>query len=68
MPSSTIVKLLTTSLTCIYLCGCIVHVGGHGKNDFNRDEVSSVFGDLEVSENKQVSNVFILFSWMALIN
>jgi DUF4097 and DUF4098 domain-containing protein YvlB len=57
MPSSTTVKLLTTSLICISLSGCIIHVGGHGKDDFNLDGVSSVFGDLEVSEGNQVNNV-----------
>jgi DUF4097 and DUF4098 domain-containing protein YvlB len=66
MPSSLMMKLLTTSLICLSLSGCIIHVGGHGSDGINFDGVSSVFGDLEVSEGKLVGNVSTVNGSIAL--
>ncbi|GAB5380975.1 MAG: hypothetical protein Alis3KO_17590 [Aliiglaciecola sp.] len=43
--------------TVFSLSGCIIHVGGGGNSSSGGNGVSSVFGGLEISEGKQVSNV-----------
>jgi hypothetical protein len=55
----TLSKFTTAALLTILTLstsGCIIHVGGHDKNDSNRDR-SSVFGGVDVSENKQVGDL-----------
>ena len=47
---------LFISLTLI-TSGCIIHVGGHGSNDRDKDEYSSAFNGVDISENKQVGDI-----------
>ena len=47
---------LLTALT-LSTSGCIIHVGGQDHNDSDKDEYSSVFGGVDVSENKQVGDL-----------
>jgi predicted acyltransferase (DUF342 family) len=47
---------LLTALT-ISTSGCIIHVGGQDNNDRDKSGYSSVFGGVDVSENKQVGDL-----------
>jgi predicted acyltransferase (DUF342 family) len=47
---------LLTALT-ISTSGCIIHVGGHDVDDGDGVEYSSVFGGVDISENKQVGDL-----------
>jgi hypothetical protein len=56
----TLSKLTSTALlTTLILStsGCIIHVGGHDNNDGDGGEYSSVFGGVDISENKQVGDL-----------
>jgi len=48
--------VLLTALT-LSTSGCIIHVGGNDDNDSDNAEYSSVFGGVDVSENKQVGDL-----------
>lgn len=48
---------LTVAIAALSLSGCFIHVGGGGSNHSSGNGVSSVFGELEVSEGKEVANV-----------
>lgn len=48
--------VLLSALT-ISTSGCIIHVGGHDKNDSDGVEYSSVFGGVDISENQQVRDI-----------
>lgn len=37
--------------------GCIIHVGGHDNNDSGKNDYSSVFGGVDVSQNRQVGDL-----------
>lgn len=53
-------KLTTAALlTALVLStsGCIIHVGGHNDNDSNDSDYSSVFGGVDISENRQVGDL-----------
>lgn len=49
--------LLAAMLATTALSGCVIHVGGKGSGDWDIKGVSSVFGDVEVSSGKTVSDV-----------
>ncbi|WP_339723886.1 hypothetical protein [uncultured Paraglaciecola sp.] len=56
----TLSKLTTAALlTALTLStsGCIIHVGGHDKNDRDDVEYSSVFGGVDIGENQSVSDL-----------
>ncbi|GAC14684.1 DUF4097 family beta strand repeat-containing protein [Aliiglaciecola lipolytica] len=53
----TISKTLVTVSAVFALSGCIIHVGGGSNDTSEGNSVSSVFGGLEVSKGKHVSNV-----------
>ena len=48
--------VLLTALT-LSTSGCIIHVGGNDDNNSDNAEYSSVFGGVDVSENKQVGDL-----------
>ncbi|MDO6693522.1 hypothetical protein Q4574_09520 [Aliiglaciecola sp. 3_MG-2023] len=48
---------IIVSSTVLFLSGCIIHVGGGSNDTSHGNSVSSVYGDLEVSQGKHVSNV-----------
>jgi hypothetical protein len=53
-------KLTTTALLItltLSTSGCIIHVGGQDKNGSNKSDYSSVFGGVDVSENRQVGDL-----------
>jgi cytoskeletal protein CcmA (bactofilin family) len=49
---------LASLITAVSLTtsGCIIHVGGHN-DDHDNEEFSSVFGGLDISENRQVGDL-----------
>jgi predicted acyltransferase (DUF342 family) len=47
---------LLTALT-LTTSGCIIHVGGHDSNDSDKGDYSSVFGGVDIPENKQVGDL-----------
>jgi hypothetical protein len=47
---------LLTALT-LSTSGCIIHVGGQDNKDIDKSDYSSVFGGVDVSENKQVGDL-----------
>jgi cytoskeletal protein CcmA (bactofilin family) len=47
---------LLTALT-LSTSGCIIHVGGQDNNDSGKSDYSSVFGGVDVTENKQVGDL-----------
>ena len=56
----TLSKLLTATLLIVLILsttGCIIHVGGQDNHDDNKNDYSSVFGGVDVSENKQVGDL-----------
>lgn len=56
----TLSKLTTAALlTALTLStsSCIIHVGGQDNNDHDKSDYSSVFGGVDVSENKQVGDL-----------
>ena len=56
----TLSKLTTAALlTALTLStsSCIIHVGGQDNNDGHKSDYSSVFGGVDVSENKQVGDI-----------
>lgn len=52
LKTAVLLSALTISTT-----GCIIHVGGHDKNDSDGVEYSSVFGGVDISENQRVSDL-----------
>ncbi len=55
---SNVAKLSIAILLSAFLSGCIIHVGdGSNKRSKGNNNVSSVFGSLEVSSGKQVTDV-----------
>jgi len=60
MSSSMLSKLVNLSITSaliLSLSGCIIHVGKDSNSRKHKNNVSSVFGSLEVSEGKKVTDV-----------
>lgn len=56
----TITNLTTAALLSVLTLstsGCIIHVGGQDNNDRDKSDYSSVFGGVDVSENKQVGEL-----------
>lgn len=53
----TISRAIIATSTMLVLSGCIIHVGGGSNDTSDGNSVSSVFGGLEVSQGKHVSNV-----------
>jgi carbonic anhydrase/acetyltransferase-like protein (isoleucine patch superfamily) len=56
----TLSKLTTAALITVLTLstsGCIIHVGGQDNHDNNKTDFSSVFGGVDVSENKQVGDL-----------
>lgn len=56
----TLSKLTKTALLTVLTLStssCIIHVGGQDNNDNNETDYSSVFGGVDVSENKQVGDL-----------
>ena len=56
----TLCKLTTAALLTVLTLstsGCIIHVGGHNDDDNDEIKYSSVFGGVDVSENKQVGDL-----------
>jgi len=53
-------KLTTAALLAaltLSTSSCIIHVGGHDDNDGNNSDYSSVFGGVDISENRQVGDL-----------
>jgi hypothetical protein len=56
----TLSKLTTAALLTVLTLstsGCIIHVGGQDNNDSDNSDHSSVFGGVDISENKQVGDL-----------
>jgi hypothetical protein len=56
----TLSKLTTAALLSVLTLstsGCIIHVGGQDNKDIDKSDYSSVFGGVDVSENKQVGDL-----------
>jgi hypothetical protein len=56
----TISNLTTAALLTVLTLstsGCIIHVGGQDNKDIDKSDYSSVFGGVDVSENKQVGDL-----------
>ncbi|MFA3790129.1 hypothetical protein AB6T38_03340 [Aliiglaciecola sp. SL4] len=56
-PLKTLSQAIIASSAVVLLSGCIIHVGGGSNDTSSGNSVSSVFGGLEVSQGKHVSNV-----------
>lgn len=50
-------KIIIISLSALWLSGCIIHVGGKKNVDSDFDDVSSVFGGVDVSDDRRVGDL-----------
>jgi hypothetical protein len=52
-------SLIVSTVSCIILSlsGCVIHVGGNGRDGQSKGDVSSIFGEASVSKGKSVGDV-----------
>ena len=57
MTLSTLTTAALLTVLTLSTSGCIIHVGGQDNNDSDNSDHSSVFGGVDISENKQVGDL-----------